>query len=200
MAEECDTPCSFARWRHATVVSQNQWRSDWVGMVVKVQGAPTPECRAPEFQAKKLRTWVKLLTDLQIWGCELQKNCVWRPGSTRTRCGSYSALPHPLAVIRGREGGKGFGKEEVKAGRDGKGMGSRKREGREGRESGGMARLGIFVHAGAPRVPSYALVTGERKVTDFAVLLGRVARMQTRRILRICTIYVASQSICGILL
>ena len=73
MAEECDTPCSFARWRHATVVSQNQWRSDWVGRVVKVQRAPTPECRAPEFQAKNLRTWVKLLTDLQIWGCELQK-------------------------------------------------------------------------------------------------------------------------------
>jgi len=30
--------------------------------------------RGPEFQAKNLRTWVKLLTDLQILGCELQKN------------------------------------------------------------------------------------------------------------------------------
>jgi len=27
-----------------------------------------------------LCTWTKLLTDLQIWGCELHKN-VWRPGS-----------------------------------------------------------------------------------------------------------------------
>ena len=28
-----------------------------------------------------LCTWMKLLTDLQILGCELHKKCVWRPGS-----------------------------------------------------------------------------------------------------------------------
>jgi len=72
-----------------------------------------------------LCTWVKLSTNLQILGCELHKKCVWRPGSARTRWGSYSAPPDPLAIIRGGEGGKG--KERV---------GNRKREGegRQGRE------------------------------------------------------------------
>jgi len=52
-----------------------------------------------------LCTWVKLLTDLQVMGCELQKmllaaglrlDSLWG--------GSDSAAPDPLAVIRGREG------------------------------------------------------------------------------------------------
>jgi len=30
--------------------------------------------RGPEFQAKKMCTWVKVVTDLQILGCELRKN------------------------------------------------------------------------------------------------------------------------------
>jgi len=50
-----------------------------------------------------LCTWAKLLTDLQNLGAV---NCVWRPGSVRTRWGSYSAPQDPLAIIRGRAEGK----------------------------------------------------------------------------------------------
>jgi len=49
---------------------------------------------------------VKLLTDLQILGCELHKNAFWRPRSARTRWGSYSA-PQTSADIRGREAAEG---------------------------------------------------------------------------------------------
>ena len=44
------------------------------GWADKVQGAP--ECRGrppPEFQAKKLCTWMKLLTDLRIVSCEFHE-------------------------------------------------------------------------------------------------------------------------------
>ena len=65
-----------------------------------------------------LCTWVKLLTDLQILGCELHKNAFGgRPDPLGSYWGSYIALPDPLAVIkrrRGREGREGVG-------RDGKG-------------------------------------------------------------------------------
>ena len=64
--------------------------------------------------------------------------CVWRPGSTRTRWGSLSAPPDPLAAKRGPtskgrgkegRGGEGTrGKGGVGGGGEGKG-----REGSEGR-------------------------------------------------------------------
>jgi len=38
------------------------------------------------------------------FGLSIAQKCVWQPGCARTRWGSYSAPPHPLAVIRGREG------------------------------------------------------------------------------------------------
>jgi len=41
------------------------------------QSPRVPECIGPEFQAKKIifpLQWVKLLTNLQILGCELHKN------------------------------------------------------------------------------------------------------------------------------
>jgi len=66
-----------------------------------------------------LWAWVKLLTDLQNLDCELHKNVF----GGRTCWGSYSAPPGTLAVIRGKEGGKG--KEMV-------GIGNR--EGRKERE------------------------------------------------------------------
>ena len=44
-----------------------------------------------------LCSWVKLLTELQIWGCELHKNAFDDP------LGSYSAAASPLAVTRGGE-------------------------------------------------------------------------------------------------
>jgi len=44
-------------------------------------------------------TWVKLLTDLQIWSCELHKNAI--------------APPDLIAIIRGRGGtGRRRGKRE----------------------------------------------------------------------------------------
>ena len=70
--------------------------------------------------------------------------CVWRPGSARTRWGSLSAPPDPLAAKRGlllrggggrgkggRGGGKGTGRGEGREGGDG-----REGEGREGRGRG----------------------------------------------------------------
>jgi len=81
--------------------------------------------RIGEVQAKKMNTifplqCVKLLTDLQILGCELHTKCVWRPGSARTHWGHYSAPPDSVAVIRGVEGGKG--KETVVNRNERKGM------------------------------------------------------------------------------
>jgi len=55
---------------------------------------------------------MKLLTDLQIWGCELHKNAF----GGRTRCGNYSASTDPLAVIRG-EGQERVGNREGRKGR-----------------------------------------------------------------------------------
>ena len=72
--------------------------------------------------------------------------CVWRPGSARTRWGSLSAPPDPLAVNRGRgrvrkgEGGKG--KRGKGKGREGKEKGRRERgegEGEKGKEREGMS-------------------------------------------------------------
>ena len=71
----------------------------------------------------ELCTRLKLLTDLQILGCELHIKCVWRPGSARPRWASYSDFPDPVAVKNGRRGRKG--KERV-ANREGA-----KGEGRE---------------------------------------------------------------------
>ena len=60
--------------------------------------------------------------------------------SVRTRWGSYSALPDPLSVIRGGEGGKGGGKELGIVGKGGRGG----KEGREGvgKEWKGKERMG----------------------------------------------------------
>ena len=48
-------------------------------------------------------TWVKLVTDLQILGCELHKMRL-SAGLSPHPLGSYSAPPDSLAVIRGRAG------------------------------------------------------------------------------------------------
>ena len=59
-----------------------QRRSNRVGRVgIVPQGAP--ECRGPRVPGKKIKTVfplqrVKLLMDLQIFDCELQKKSVWR--------------------------------------------------------------------------------------------------------------------------
>jgi len=53
--------------------------------------------------------------------------CVWWPGSARTRWGSLSAPPDPLAVNRGRG--------RVRKGREGRGRGGKEGKGRE-REGG----------------------------------------------------------------
>jgi len=67
---------------------------------------------------------VKLLTDLQILGCELHKNAFGgppRPGLARTRWWSYSAPPGPLALIRG--GTEGGNRHERVWNRKGEGKG-----------------------------------------------------------------------------
>ena len=90
-----------------------------------------------------LRKSVKLLPpDALIFSSK----CVWRLGSTRTRWGSLSAPPDPLAAKRGptskgrgREG-KG-GERRGKKGRGGKG-------GVEGREREGRGRKGALLISG----------------------------------------------------
>jgi len=75
--------------------------------------------------------------------------CVWRPGSARTRWGSLSAPPDPLAAKRGLllrggggrgKGGRGGGRGQQE-GREGKeGMGGREREGTGGGKGEGKGR------------------------------------------------------------
>jgi len=55
---------------------------------------------------------------LQILGCGLHQNA-FGGKAARTRCGSYSAPPERLAVIR--EGRKGKGKKRVRNRHGGKG-------------------------------------------------------------------------------
>jgi len=68
--------------------------------MLKVHGAP--ECRGPEFQAKKLCTWVKRLTDLQILGCELHKNAFGGRALPGPAAGAI-ALPRPPSCYKGQE-------------------------------------------------------------------------------------------------
>jgi len=79
-----------------------------------------------------LCTWVKLLTDLQIFGCELHKNAFGGRAPSRHAGWRYSSPQDLLAVIRGVEGGKG--KERVGKG---KGKEGEEGEGREGLEGVG---------------------------------------------------------------
>jgi len=84
-------------------VSFKQWRGDGVSRV-QSKVHERPRVQGPEFRAKKFKknnfpVTVKIRTSAQ----NLHK-CVWRPGSDRTRWGSYSALPDPRAVISGRGG------------------------------------------------------------------------------------------------
>ena len=86
---------------------------------------------------------VKLNEISKFWALNNARapKCIWRPGSARTRWGSYSAPPGPLAVMgqrreghgeegegKGKETGKGEGKGKGKTGDgegekgDGKGM------------------------------------------------------------------------------
>ena len=67
------------------------WRSNGLGRVAKVKGAP--ECRAPVFQAKKI--FLNNLTELHILDCELHKNAFGGralPGPS----GGAIALPQTL--------------------------------------------------------------------------------------------------------
>jgi len=83
----------------------------WAGWT-KSRGLPS--AGAPEFQAKKIKIftlqWVKLLTDLQISGCGLQKNAVGGRASPG-HVGGAIALPRSPSRYKGRgereEEGKG---------------------------------------------------------------------------------------------
>jgi len=69
---------------------------------------------------------VKLLTDLQIWGCELHKNAFGGAGGAIT-------LPRPLTIIRVGEGGKGNERVENREGRKGReGKNVKNGKGKEG--------------------------------------------------------------------
>jgi len=56
-----------------------------------------------------LCTWVKLLTDLQILGCELHKNAFGGRAPPELGGGRYSAPKDTLAGIRGEDGEEGKG-------------------------------------------------------------------------------------------
>ena len=80
--------------------AKSKWRGD--GVQSAEQSSGVPPSAGPRVPGKKIKknnfpVTVKIRTSAQ----NLQK-CVWRPGSDRTRWGSYSALPDPLAVISGR--------------------------------------------------------------------------------------------------
>jgi len=62
---------------------------------------------------------VKLLTNLQILGCELHKNAFGGRAlpSARTRWAGYSAHQTPLAVIK-KEGREGKGRKGCEYGED----------------------------------------------------------------------------------
>jgi len=103
-----------------------------------------PECRGPLVPGKKLRecmgvlcTWVKLLTDLQILGCELHKNAFGPPAPA---VGAI-ALPIPPSRYKweGREEGKGNGWQYGEGGKGGKGW---KWEGRGGKRKEGKGKGG----------------------------------------------------------
>jgi len=61
--------------------------------------------------------------------------CVWRPGSARTRWGSLSTLPYPLAAKRGPTSKGRGGREEGDA---------REGEGREGRDFAGPIKIWLL--------------------------------------------------------
>jgi len=95
--------------------------------------------KVPEFQAKKCVHVGETFNRFCRFGA---MNCVWRPGSARTRWGSYSAPPNPLAVIRGRNESRG--KKGLGIGRGKKGRGKCDGLWREGEEWGERARLGYL--------------------------------------------------------
>jgi len=69
---------------------------------------------------------LKIARTRSIFSAQNAPNSVWRPGSARTRWGSLSAPPDPLAAIRGPTskgtGGEGEGGRE-RVGEKGKGEG-----------------------------------------------------------------------------
>ena len=89
------------------------------------------------------------ITAHQMQDFQLDKHHVWRPGSARTRWGSLTAPPDPLAakgglLLRGgdgRERGKG-GERRGKKGRGGKGGVEGRERGKGGREEDGRGRKG----------------------------------------------------------
>ena len=67
--------------------------------------------RGPEFQAQKMCTWVKLLTDLQILGRELHKNAF---GSRTLHRPAVGAISLPQAPSRNNgEGTEGRERKRV---------------------------------------------------------------------------------------
>jgi len=86
-----------------------------------------------------LCTWVKLLTDLQILGCELHKN-LFGGRASHGPAGRAIALPRPTSRYKGK------GRE--RRGRKWLGIG-REMKGTEGRERGGRAQLG-YLSRGSP--------------------------------------------------
>jgi len=99
----------------------------------------TPHCFLCDFHHWQL-SWSAITEGLHLtvkW-----KKCVWRPGSTRTRWGAYSAPPDPLAGFkgsyfkgRGRKGrGRGEGERERGERRKGRKGGKGRRKGERGGE------------------------------------------------------------------
>ena len=87
---------------------------------------------------------------------DFSSKCVWRPGSARTRWGSLSAPPDPLAAKRGPTS-KGRGRE----GREGEGW---ERRGGMGEERRG--RKGKWEGKGSPLPRNPRSATVIRRIVD----------------------------------
>ena len=133
-------------------------------MKIKTSGYQTLECFIAALPTGHL-VHVILLTDLQIWGCELHKNASGGRALPGPAGGSYSAPPDALAVIRVRERGKG--KERVG-----------NRQGRNGAESGDRAGKGerwLDLDI-CPRAPELLVTPLFRKRTCCRVRWARLDR------------------------
>ena len=80
------------------------------------QSPGSPSAGAPEFQAifccmGVLCTWVKLLTDLQIWGCELHKNAFGGRAPPGPAGGAIAVIREGKERVGNREGEEGKGRE-----------------------------------------------------------------------------------------
>ena len=128
-----------SQWCDSSVAQSvnDSWVLDLIRPATTAKKAKT-SCvnKMADFIAQFIKKWA---SNFGLW---IAPKCVWRPGSARTRCGSYSCPPDRLDVIR--EGRKGKGRKGLGIGREEKEVIERSREGRKGvgRDGKGEGRTG----------------------------------------------------------